>query len=149
MDAVQGQEGCCGLHLKNKDITETTLKVRSYECDSFGHVNNAVYLNYLEYGRMAVLEKAGFTLARLKELGVFIVVRRIEIDYRIPAREGESLVIRTCLQEHHKMKGVFYQEILNASKAALVARAHVTWVFTDLDGRLVAIPQFFKDALGF
>lgn len=135
--------------MKDTDIIETTLKVRSYECDSFGHVNNAVYLNYLEYGRMAVLERAGFTLARLKEQGVFIVVRRIEIDYRAPAREGETLVIRTHLQEHHKMKGVFYQEILSASKEALVARAHVTWVFTDLDGRLIAIPQFFKDALGF
>ena len=135
--------------MKNKDVIETTLKVRSYECDSFGHVNNAVYLNYLEYGRMAVLEKAGFTLARLKELGVFIVVRRIEIDYKIPAREGETLMIRTRLQEHNKMKGVFYQEILSASKGALLVRAHVTWVFTDLDGKLMAIPEFFKDALGF
>jgi YbgC/YbaW family acyl-CoA thioester hydrolase len=130
-------------------MIETTLKVRSYECDSFGHVNNAVYLNYLECGRMAVLERAGFTLARLKELGVFIVVRRIEIDYKAPAREGETLVVRTRLQEHHKMKGVFYQEILNASKGALIARAQVAWVFTDLQGRLMAIPQFFKDALGF
>ena len=135
--------------LKKKDIIETTLKVRSYECDSFGHVNNAVYLNYLEYGRMAVLEKAGFTLAKLKALGVYIVVRRIEIDFKAPAREAETLVVRTRLEEHHKMKGVFYQEILNAAKETLVARAHVAWVFTDLQGKLVSIPQFFKDALGF
>jgi YbgC/YbaW family acyl-CoA thioester hydrolase len=135
--------------LNNTDIMETTLKVRSYECDSFGHVNNAVYLNYLEYGRMTVLEKAGFTLARLKALGACIVVRRIEIDYKAPAREGESLVIRTHLEKHHKMKGVFYQEIFSVSKEALITRAYVTWVFTDLDGRLIAIPRFFKDALGF
>lgn len=144
-----GMTEVLGRTLKNKDIVETALKVRSYECDSYGHVNNAVYLNYLEYGRMAVLEKAGFTLARLKEMGVFIVVRRIEIDYKAPAREGETLVIRTRLEEHHKMKGVFYQEILNAAKEALVARALVTWAFTDLDGKLVAIPEFFQDALGF
>jgi acyl-CoA thioester hydrolase len=134
--------------LKSGDITEKTLQVRSYECDSFGHVNNAVYLNYLEYGRMAVLEKAGLTLAKLKELGVFIVVRRIEIDYKTPAREGETLVVRTRLEKSHKMKGVFYQEIVHSSSEAMVAKAHVSWVFTDLTGRLIAIPQFFKEALG-
>jgi acyl-CoA thioester hydrolase len=138
-----------GGTLKDNDTIETTLQVRSYECDSFGHVNNAVYLNYLEYGRMAVLEKAGFTLAGLKQQGVYIVVRRIEIDYKVPAREGDRLIIRTRLQEHHKMKGIFYQEILSASKGAMVARAHVTWVFTDLDGKLIAIPRFFRDAVGF
>jgi acyl-CoA thioester hydrolase len=130
------------------DITETTFKVRSYECDSFGHVNNAVYLNYLEYGRMAVLENAGFTLAKLKSLGVCIVVRRIEIDYKAPAREGDTLIVRTGLKEHHRIKGVFSQEIIRSPEGTLVAIAQVTWVFTDLEGGLVAIPQFFKDALG-
>ena len=135
--------------MKTQDITETTLRVRSYECDSFGHVNNAVYLNYLEYGRMGVLDKAGFTLAKLKQMGVFIVVRRIEIDYKTPAREGDTLLIRTFLKEYHKMKGTFCQEICISPKGSLVARATVTWVFTDLDGALIPIPQFFRDALGF
>ena len=135
--------------LETQGVTETILKVRSYECDSFGHVNNAVYLNYLEYGRMGVLDKAGFTLAKLKQQGVFIVVRRIEIDYKTPAREGDTLVIRTRLKEYHKMKGTFNQEILISPKGPLVARAKVTWVFTDLDGALIPIPQFFRDALGF
>lgn len=135
--------------MHNTDVTEATLKVRTYECDSFGHVNNAVYLNYLEYGRMAVLDKAGFSLAGLKERGVFIVVRRIEIDYKMPAREGEDLAIRTRLQDYNKMKGVFYQEIVKPPQGILVARAHVTWVFTDFDGGLIPIPQFFRDALGF
>ena len=135
--------------METQEVTETTLKVRSYECDSFGHVNNAVYLNYLEYGRMGVLDKAGFTLAKLKEMGVFIVVRRIEIDYKAPAREGDTLVIRTHLKDHHKMKGTFYQEILIAPTGTLAAKAQVSWVFTDLNGALIPIPQFFKDALGF
>jgi YbgC/YbaW family acyl-CoA thioester hydrolase len=135
--------------LQNKDIVEAYLSVRTYECDSYGHVNNAVYLNYLEYGRMAVLEKNGFSLAKLKQMGAIIVVRRIEIDYKAPAYEGDELVIRTCLKDHNKMKGVFFQEILKQSDEALVARADVTWVFTDLQGKLIPVPQFFRDALGF
>ena len=37
------------------------LKVRSYECDSYNHVNNSVYLNYLEYGRMEYLHSINFS----------------------------------------------------------------------------------------
>lgn len=130
-------------------MVETNLTVRTYECDCYGHVNNAVYLNYLEYGRMAVLEEHGFSLAKLKQMGAIIVVRRIEIDYKAPAREGDRLVIRTCLKDHNKMKGIFSQEIFKQSDQILVARADVTWVFTDLEGKLIPVPQFFRDALGF
>ena len=130
-------------------MVEAYLTVRTYECDSYGHVNNAVYLNYLEYGRMAVLEKNGFSLAKLKQMGAIIVVRRIEIDYKAPAREGDRLVVRTYLKDHNKMKGIFSQEIFKQSDQILVARADVTWVFTDLQGKLIPVPQFFRDALGF
>ena len=41
-------------------IFKTELKVRSYECDSYSHVNNAVYLNYLETARMDFLNQIGF-----------------------------------------------------------------------------------------
>ena len=135
--------------MKETDMVEANLTVRTYECDCYGHVNNAVYLNYLEYGRMAVLEKNGFSLAKLKQMGAIIVVRRIEIDYKAPAREGDRLVIRTYLKDHNKMKGVFSQEIFKQSDQILVARADVTWVFTDLEGKLIPVPQFFRDALGF
>lgn len=135
--------------MKEQDIVEAYLTVRTYECDSYGHVNNAVYLNYLEYGRMAVLEKNGFSLAKLKQMGAIIVVRRIEIDYKAPAREGDRLVVRTYLKDHNKMKGIFSQEILKEPDLTLLAKADVTWVFTDLQGKLIPVPQFFRDALGF
>jgi YbgC/YbaW family acyl-CoA thioester hydrolase len=133
----------------HNEVTEAVLKVRTYECDAYGHVNNAVYLNYLEYGRMAVLEKAGFTLSQMKKSGVIIVVRRIEIDYKAPACEAEILVIRTRLKETNKMKGVFYQEVVKQADEKLVARADVTWVFVDTQGKLIPIPDFFREALGF
>lgn len=130
-------------------MTETRLKVRTYECDSFGHVNNAVYLNYLECGRMDVLEAGGYTLAALKAQGVIIVVRRIEIDYKASLKEAETVVVRTFLKAHTRMKGVFGQEILRESDRVVAVKADVTWVFVDLKGRLIPIPAFFKKALGF
>ena len=57
--------------------------MRTYECDSYGHANNAVYLNYLEYARMEALNRKGLSLKKMKQMGFLIVVRRIEIDYRL------------------------------------------------------------------
>ena len=134
--------------MKDKELFEASLKVRSYECDSYGHVNNAVYLNYLEYGRVELLGEKGLSLERIKKKGVFIVIRRVEIDYKAAAREGDELVVRTYLKGHTKIKGVFCQEILKKSDQTALVKANVTWVFTNLNGRLVPIPEFFRNALG-
>jgi acyl-CoA thioesterase FadM len=58
-------------------------------------------------------------------------------------------ISKTTLKDHNKMKGVFSQEIVKRSTNTLVAKADVTWVFVDLEGRLQPIPQFFQDAFGF
>ncbi len=47
----------------------TDLTVRSYECDSYGHVNNAVYLNYLEVARHELLAALGMDYAALRAAG--------------------------------------------------------------------------------
>ena len=47
----------------------TPLKVRTYECDGYNHVNNAVYLNYLETGRMDYLMQIGFKYKEMVEQG--------------------------------------------------------------------------------
>lgn len=99
---------------------------------------------------MDVLEAGGFTLAALKDRGVLIVVRRIEIDYKVPLKEAEQLVVRTYLKTHNRMKGVFGQEIIKLPDEILAVKADVTWVFVDAkSGRLIPIPSFFKEALSF
>jgi thioesterase-3 len=72
-------------------LFSTKHKVRSYECDSYGHVNNAVYLNYLEFGRMEALWQLGFTLDSMKKYGYLVVVRRIEVDYLNPLFIGDEI----------------------------------------------------------
>ncbi|HEY9595043.1 MAG TPA: thioesterase family protein, partial [Spirochaetia bacterium] len=74
-------------HRENVDsmVHESRLTVRSYECDSYGHVNNAVYLNYLEYARHLYIRDIGIPLSELRAAGYAILVARVEIDYRRPA----------------------------------------------------------------
>src|SRR5204862_743006 len=67
------------------------LEVRFRDCDPMGHVNNAVYLTYLESARFAWWRSA-FGPLGLKEHG--FILARIEIDYRKPAVPGDRLLIR-------------------------------------------------------
>ena len=59
----------------------TEITVRSYECDSYNHVNNAVYLNYLEHARMDFLHAANFDYkgivgsVLLKKMSFWIKIR--------------------------------------------------------------------------
>lgn len=72
------------------------VRVRFHECDPLGHVNNAVYLNYLEQAAIDHATAVGWSQAELEEKagGVF-VARRHEIDYLRPAVEGDLLEVIT------------------------------------------------------
>lgn len=65
-------------------------EVRFRDLDAMGHVNNAVYLTYLESARTGFLVDAGL-VASPEDLA--IIVARIEIDFRAPVSFGESLEV--------------------------------------------------------
>ncbi len=75
------------------------FKVRHYEMDSLGHVNNAVYLHYLEQAAYEHSAAAGFSDERTRELGGTWIVRRHEIEYLRPASAGDLLQVVTWAVE--------------------------------------------------
>lgn len=70
--------------------------------DALGHVNNAVYLHYLEQAAIEHSAALGFTIDRLRELGGLFIARRHEIEYLRPATAGDTLQVVTWAAE---MKG--------------------------------------------
>jgi len=119
----------------------TTLTVRSYECDSYGHVNNAVYLNYLELARHELLAAIGIDYAGIRAAGFGFVVARIDIRYRRPAVERDELTILSRATKRLRVGGIIAQRILKG--AELVAEADVTWVSIDARGRAAPLPPRF------
>jgi acyl-CoA thioester hydrolase len=117
------------------------LVVRSYECDSYGHVNNAVYLNYLEFARMEFLKDNTFDYKGFVGLGYAIVIVRVVIDYKLSAVLDDELTIETEPIKRGAVSGMFHQCILKGDD--LVAQADVTWAVLNRDGKLSPIPQEF------
>jgi acyl-CoA thioester hydrolase len=118
------------------------LVVRSYECDSYGHVNNAVYLNYLEYARMEFLKDNKFDYEKFVGAGYFIVVVRVAIDYKLSAYLNDELTIETESLKRRKASGMFHQRICRGEE--LVAEAEVTWAALNSQGRPCPIPEEFE-----
>jgi acyl-CoA thioester hydrolase len=74
------------------------MKVRDYECDMQGVVNNANYLHYFEVSRHEFLESKRESFARLHGQGVDLMVTRADVRYRWPLRGGDRFVIRLSLR---------------------------------------------------
>jgi acyl-CoA thioester hydrolase len=75
---------------------EYELEVLFRDCDPLGHVNNAVYLTYLEAARFAWWRNT-FGAQGLKEHG--FIVARVEIDYRKAALPGDRLLVRLRVED--------------------------------------------------
>lgn len=130
-------------------IFETTVDVRSYELDSFGHVNHAVYLNYFEYARFQALAEGGFSYAELaaRDWGVYVV--RIEVDYLREARMDQRLRVRTHVADQKRSSLVMAQElVLDDDPSTILARARVTAVWVGPDRRPLRVPDEVRAALG-
>ncbi|TAH55278.1 MAG: acyl-CoA thioesterase [Treponema sp.] len=118
------------------------MSVRSYELDSYNHVNNAVYLNYLEYGRMEFLKAIGFDYEGLVNAGYYLYVTHIDIRYKASARLFDELSIEVESVKLGKVSGTFHQTISN-QRGELCAEADVSWGCVDRTGKPSKIPAEF------
>lgn len=126
----------------NKYIYELTLKVRDYECDLQGIVNNANYQHYLEHTRHEFLLSAGVSFADLHIQGIDPVVARITISFKTPLKSGDQFVSKLYLKKEG-IKYVFYQDIFRKEDNKIVVKAVVDTVCV-VNGRLTQSEVFDK-----
>lgn len=124
----------------DKYIYELTLKVRDYECDLQGIVNNANYQHYLEHTRHEFLASIGVSFAGLHEQGVDPVVARINISFKTPLKSGDEFISKLYLKKEG-IKYVFYQDIFRKNDSKVVVKAAVETVCL-VNGRLTQSELF-------
>ncbi|ARU59886.1 thioesterase [Tumebacillus avium] len=110
------------------------IVVRSTEIDVNGHVNNAKYLEYLEWGREEWYERSDLHYDEFTKLGVQTVTVNININYRKECKQGDLLKITTTPERMGNTSYSLKQEIHNQS-GELVADAIVTSVAMDIETR--------------
>ena len=115
---------------------ELDFKVRDYECDLQGIVNNSVYQNYLEHTRHEFLLKNNVSFDLLHQQGVDAVVARIEMAYKTPLKSGDEFVCKLYVTKEG-IKYVFHQSIFRKSDNKICLKAKVDTVVL-INGRLAA-----------
>jgi acyl-CoA thioester hydrolase len=121
--------------MNNKDYTyELEFKVRDYECDLQGVVNNSVYQNYLEHTRHEFLLSVGLDFADMFKRGITAVVARADIQYKTPLVSGDKFVCRVNV-EKQGIRYLFHQDIFRLPDEKICVKAVITAV-TVINGKL-------------
>lgn len=118
----------------DKYIYELPMKVRDYECDLQGIVNNANYQHYLEHTRHEFLSSVGASFAGLHEQGIDPVVARINIAFKTPLKSGDEFVSKLYMKKEG-IKYVFYQDIYRLPDLKISIKSTVETVCV-VNGRL-------------
>ena len=128
-------------------IFEMPMKVRDYEVDAEGIVNNAVYLHYLEHTRHEFCDKAGLSFRDMHRQGIDPVLSRVEIDYKTPLGLGENFVSKLNLSRRGPLF-VFQQDIYKPDGTPVVkALVSVACLENGRLSRGECLAEAFKDYL--
>jgi acyl-CoA thioester hydrolase len=111
------------------------LKVRDYECDMQGVVNNGVYQNYLEHARHEFLQSRGINFAEVTAAGINLVVTRAELDYKNSLVSNDLFVVRSLVRQVSRVRFEFQQDIFRLPDEKLMLAARITGTSLNQQGR--------------
>jgi len=122
------------------------LKVRNYHIDSYGHVNNAQYLTFLEEARTVFLERMGYSLGKLRGEGIFIFITEINVKYLSPAELEDDLRFAGWFNELATRRATWQHEIVNLNTGKQVLTGTVSGMFLKA-GKVSSIPKEIRKTL--
>lgn len=126
--------------------TCSSFTVRSYEVDSYRHLNNGVYVSWFEQARLEFLQSLGFSYDGFADREQWFVVARTEVDFRQPLTSGDEARVRSSIAALGR-SSVRWRQVLERTGGELVAEAVTVMVFHGSDGRSTPIPDDFRSAV--
>jgi len=103
-------------------------KIYGYECDVYGHLNNANYLQVFEAARSEVLKDIGLSIATLKKYNISIYLIKIELEYKKSVELEDTVTIRSKIVQNNRIKALWKQELYNG-REELCSTAIISGVY--------------------
>jgi len=123
---------------------EIQVRVRYAETDRMGLLHHANYLVYFEQARTELLRDRGRTYKDIEDAGYYLVLAKIEVKYRTPARYDDLLTIRTTVTRTSPVRLEHKYEVFR--DGTVVAEGTSTLACVDRAGKLQAMPEWLSAA---
>lgn len=101
------------------------------DLDDLGHANNISYLKWMQSAALAHSAAQGWPVEAYREIGHGWVVRSHHIEYLVPARLGDRIVVRTFVANLKKVTSLRRFVMLRVSDEVVLAKAATDWVFVE------------------
>lgn len=125
-----------------------SFRVRSYELDSLGHLNNAVYFSWLEEATFAWLGECGLPFAEFAARGWYPIVVHAELDFRAEANSGDLIEVEGWPDRYGQTSMHLGYRLRRPADDTLIAEGRRVWVFVDRSTGKIPVPMEIREALG-
>ena len=122
-------------------------KVRFVETDLMGVVHHSNYLRWFEMARVEYLRAANVLLPELIAQGIVFPIVEVQCKYRQSAHFDEIIRVEATLSEFSRAKLCFSYRVLRDADDVLLAEGATQNVFTNMDGRIIRLPQLYYDRI--
>ena len=128
-------------------IYQFDIEVTPAEVDRNGHVNNVVYIQWMQDAAVAHARASGCTQAS-EAAGATWVVRTHHIEYLSPVFAGDKIVVLTWPSNFQRVRSLRKYKFIRAKDQAVIAKAETDWVFVNAKtGRPQSIPEEVRNTL--
>ena len=115
------------------------------DCDRMGVLYNANYLRFFEQGRGEMMRKTGLTYDQFEKMGYIMPVARINVRFIKPILYDEEIILETTVKAYDRFKVTFEYKMLKKGK--IKAKGESVHPVVDIKGKLIELPEFFRDIL--
>lgn len=131
---------------ERKTIGEIQIRVRYAEADRMGFLHHANFLVYFEQGRTELLRDMGFSYRTMEDEGFLLVLTKVQVRYRRPARYDDLLTLRTTVVRTTSVKIEHKYEVFRDGE--LLAEGETTLGCIGKDGKIRILPDSLRGEPG-